>query len=177
MKQSEDMLEQAYRNMMARLKTGWEMLYEKTMPNLQQQIQQVIDKTIEIEELTEEEATRIAGYLKRDIEDAAQFLAETDQELQDWLQFDLALIEDSLLHILKNSVNHTRDELLKLSLNAKLANTWHTGEITGPGTLICINCQKALIFHEPAQIPNCPHCQSIVFERSWNYENISSHKP
>ena len=176
MSESGEALEQAYRNMMARLKTGWDMMREQTMPSLKQQIQQVVEKTSTLEELTEEEAARIGSYLKRDIEDAAQFIVETDQELQDWLQFDLALIEESLLHVLETSVNHTRDELLKLSLDAKLVSEWHTGHITGPGTLVCTHCNSTMQFHKPGRIPPCPHCQHTVFERSWNYEDTTPPK-
>ncbi len=168
-----DALEQAYQNMMTQLKAGWELVREQTLPSLKQQVDKVVEKTVELEELSEEEAERVGGYLKRDIEDAAQFIAETDQELRDWLQFDLALIEESLLHVLETSVNHTRDELLKLSLDAKLVSEWHTGQITGPGTLVCGQCQTSMQFHKPGRIPPCPHCSHTVFERSWNYDNTA----
>jgi len=176
--QLEAKLEQAYQNMMARLKTGLEMVVdhtrEQTLPNLQQRIHMVVEKTIELEEISEEEGRKLGQYLQRDLEDAAQFLSRSNQELHDWLEFDLTLIEDSLLNLLKVTVNHTRDELLRLSLDAKLESEWHTGQVTGPGTLSCEQCGNTMQFHKPGRIPPCPSCKHIQFERNWDWDTIEN---
>ena len=47
---------------------------------------------------------------------------------------------------------------------AELAG-YHTGEITGPGTLVCDNCGEELHFHKPSRIPPCPKCKGTSFHR------------
>ena len=59
-------------------------------------------------ELSREEAERVAGYVERDMKDAAGFLGETHQELADWLKFDLRMIESRLLEMFANVADRTR---------------------------------------------------------------------
>ncbi|MEE9491971.1 MAG: hypothetical protein V3W04_01145, partial [Gammaproteobacteria bacterium] len=44
-------------------------------------------------------------------------------------------------------------------------NTYHTGEVTGPGTLHCAECEEILTFHQPGKIPQCPKCHSTTYHR------------
>jgi hypothetical protein len=164
---SNDTLAQAYQNMMTRIKTALSRTREETLPNLQQQIDAAVDKAIELEELTDEEARRMGDYLRRDVQDAAEFLVNTRQELGDWLGFDVALVEDKLLDMFSHMVDHTREELDKLAQQARAASEWHTGEVTGPGTLRCEGCGKEISFHKPSRIPPCPHCHQTLFKLIW----------
>jgi len=49
---------------------------------------------------------------------------------------------------------------------AKLNNTYLTGEITGPGTLVCEQCGEHLTFKTTSVIPKCPKCGGETFHRS-----------
>jgi len=42
---------------------------------------------------------------------------------------------------------------------------YHSGEVTGPGTLYCGACNEALHFHHTARVPACPHCDNDTFRR------------
>ncbi|MBI3773498.1 MAG: hypothetical protein HY272_12460 [Gammaproteobacteria bacterium] len=42
---------------------------------------------------------------------------------------------------------------------------YHTGEITGPGTLICEGCGEHVQFHHPGLIPPCPKCGGRDYQR------------
>jgi NADH pyrophosphatase NudC (nudix superfamily) len=46
-----------------------------------------------------------------------------------------------------------------------MANEYHTGEITGIGTLFCDNCGHSLHFSKTGHIPPCPHCSHTRFHR------------
>lgn len=129
------------------------------------QIDRARDKAVELGELSREEANHVADYLRRDIEDASKFLASSGGELSSWLKFDLQLIEDRLLEMLTSVADRTKIELTELEDQAIQASTYHTGEVTGPGTLACETCGKSMQFRKISRIPPCPHCHNTTFLR------------
>ncbi len=159
----------AYHQMLNRLKDTFQHTRSQS---LGERIQAVQEKAIILEELTLEEAERVGQYLQRDLQDAAQFISETEQELADWMRFDLSLIEEQLLEKFSILVDHTRLELDNLAEQARLASEWYSGEITGPGTLVCIQCGKLLHFHQPDYIPACPNCGATLFKRVVYDDNL-----
>lgn len=127
------------------------------------------DRAVELGELSREEAERIGAYLRRDIEDAAAFLAgERDSELLDWLRLDLAIVEKNLLDLFSSVADRTRLEWLELEMQARTADAaeYRTGQITGIGTLECPSCHHTLRFHAIGRIPPCPGCHGTVFVRT-----------
>ena len=103
--------------------------------------------------------------MERDIKEAAQFLTETGEQFREWWRFDLKLIETNMLEMFANVADKTRLELEKLANQAREATYYHTGEVTGPGTLICSECGKALNFHKAGHIPPCPQCHATRYRR------------
>ncbi len=162
-----DNLVPAYQKMMKRVEKTQK---QSTTRTLQQHIEYAIEKAVELEELTREEAERIGDYLRRDLHDAAEFIITTEQALADWFRFDLELIEERLLEMFSLMVDQTQVELENLAERARQATQWYSGEITGLGTLYCDNCGKALHFHQPNYIPACPNCEATRFKR--NIESI-----
>jgi len=156
----------AYEKMLERVHQALEHAEQDTIPTLKRSIEQAREKAVELGELTREEADRVATYVERDMKDAAGFLGETQQELSDWLKFDLRLIESRLLDMFANVADRTRVELSALAEQARQASFYHTGEVTGPGTLICRWCGKPMHFHKAGHIPPCPKCHSIEFRRT-----------
>jgi len=155
----------AYDNMMARVKTAFEEAEENTLPVLRKYIRKARDTTVDLEELTRDEAEKVSMYLQRDIEDAGKHLAETGHELGDWLRFDVDLIEDRLLDILYRVADHTKLEIQQFEHDIEEGPAWNTGEITGPGTLVCETCGALMRFHATGEIPACPDCGHTVFHR------------
>lgn len=166
MSQTEDKkndLTPAYQTMLSRVQTTQQTA---THPlSLAEHIQAAKETAVTLEELTREEAERIGTYLYRDLQDAAQFIVENEQELGDWLRFDLEMIEERFLDMFRLMVDHTRLELDNLAEAARQATEWYSGEITGIGTLYCDYCGHALHFHTPDYIPNCPNCGATLFKR------------
>lgn len=154
---------------------AYETLLEKSMkeaqktkstsgPDLHKVIDEVAQKSSDINELTGEKAMKIGEYLKRDLLDAANYLEKTGKAFKDWLGFDLALIEDHLRDDFIKAADQTTVELLQLKQQAAAA-PYHTGEVSGPGTLVCDACGESLHFHKAGHIPPCPKCQATVFHR------------
>jgi len=125
------------------------------------------EKTSELGGLTQEEINKVSDYVKRDVEDAAHSLTDDSKNsLSEWLKFDIELIENFALDAFLNVADKTRIELAKLEQAAREASMYHSGEVTGPGTLICTQCGKELVFKTTSEIPACPECGNKTFQRS-----------
>ncbi len=155
----------AYNRMIERVRARFDQAEQDAMPTLQRSIEEARDRAVELGELGREEADRIASYVQRDLQDAGGFLAESGSDLAAWLRFDLELIEDRLLDMFAAAADRTKLELLQLEQEAREAPQYHTGEITGPGTLQCAECDKLIHFHHTARIPTCPRCHNTEFRR------------
>lgn len=161
-------LTHAYDRMMQRVQTGLEELEQaerEAIPALHRSIEKAARTAVELEELTHEEAQLISSYLKRDLQDAGHYLNQSGKDLRSWLQFDLELIEDRLLDLFTSAADKTRLEMLDFEEQMERAQHYHTGEITGPGTLICDECGSRLNFHATAHIPPCAACHGSRFSR------------
>jgi rubrerythrin len=158
----------AYQKMMTRVE---ETQKQSTSKTLHQHIEDATEKAVELEELSREEAERIGDYLRRDLQDAAEFIVTTEQALADWIRFDLELVEEGLLNMFSLMVDQTQQELESLAENARQAVEWHSGEIAGIGTLNCENCGQSLHFYKPDYIPVCPNCGATRFNRVIESEN------
>ena len=163
-------LVQAYNRMIERVKIHLEELEQAekaAFPRLNASIEHAAEKAVELGELTREEARQIGGYLKRDLEDAGQYLSTTGHDLRAWLRFDVELLEDRLLDFFQRGVDQSRLE--SLAFGAAEADVepvpYRCGEITGPGALQCAGCGELALFHAPAAIAPCPVCGGLVFVR------------
>lgn len=124
------------------------------------------EKVSEIGGLTQEEAYKVGDYVKRDLEDAAHALAGSDNDsLSEWLKFDVELIENFALDAFMSVADKTRIELAKLDQYARSTETYHSGEVTGPGTLTCEQCNAEITFKSTSVIPACPKCSATTFIR------------
>lgn len=128
-------------------------------------IDAAMEKATELEELTREEAEIVSDYVRRDLQDAAEFISDSGSELRDWLRFDLDVVEQSLADMFAQMVDHTRMELDKLEQRANAIGEWHTGEIVGIGTLECKSCGEQIHFHQTGHIPPCPKCRGTTYRR------------
>jgi hypothetical protein len=159
-----ELMGQAYERLLETAMEDVDKLEHKTGPALHRLIDKAREKLSELGEFSEEELDKVSEYLKRDLRDAAEYIAETGEDIRTWLGFDLRLIGDRLLELFSRAADQTTVELNLLREQAELAG-YHTGEITGPGTLVCDNCGEALHFHKPGRIPPCPKCKGTSFHR------------
>ncbi len=72
-----DKLVQAYNRMMERIHHALEEAGSKTLPSIRHSLDKARETAEELEELTHDETEKVAYFLKRDIQDAGQHLAET----------------------------------------------------------------------------------------------------
>lgn len=160
-----DRMTDAYERMLERVDGLLEVAEKSTLPTLRRALEQAREKAVELNELTREEAEKLTEYVERDMKDAAHFLLETGSEFRQWWQFDVQMIEQRMMEMFANVADKTRLELERLADQAREASLYHTGEVTGPGTLLCNGCGKELHFHQAGRIPPCPGCHGTGFKR------------
>jgi rubrerythrin len=151
----------AYQRMLQRV---WEAL-RPGQGRLGSALEAAKEKAVEADELTREEAERIADYLHRDLVEAAEYLSDTGEELSRWLAFDLELLGERLSEHLQPLVDRTRVELERLAEQAQTVGKWQHGEVTVGGTFVCSKCQHVLSLRGPISIPACPVCGGTLFQR------------
>ncbi len=155
----------AYNRMMERVKAALDEAGQNTLPNLRQGVEKAAKVAEQLGELSRDEAEKIASYLQRDLHDAGEYLAVTGSDMRSWFRFDVELIEDRLLDLFSSVADRTSMELMELERQARIGPTYHSGEITGPGTLQCTECGNDIHFHTTGHIPPCPTCHGTHFVR------------
>ena len=160
-----DALGAAYEKMYERAAENLHSTEKKSAQLLHKLIDEAKDKAVALKELSEDDAAKLADWLKRDLDDTVNYLSETGLELKDWLGFETTLLESAVLDLLLKSADKTTVELLTMKDYARQPHAYHTGEITGPGTLVCDQCGEKLHFHRAGKIPPCPKCHATTFHR------------
>ncbi len=156
----------AYDNMMARIAKFLDNAEQQALPMLQKNIEKAKQQAIELKEITQEDAERVGYYIRRDLDDVAEYLEKTGDELSTWLSFDLELVEARLFEVFAKVADKTRLELAQLKAQAIRAQEYHTGEITSIGTLACQSCHSLVHFKKTSKIPPCPKCHHSIFVRT-----------
>ena len=164
-KSTQDRLVQAYEEMLKRTHAAMEHAERETLPALRELLDKARDNMVELGELTREEAAKVADYVERAIKDAAEYLTDTGADLRQWWRFDVSQVQERMLEMFSSVADQTSVQLQNWARQARQAVGYHTGEITGPGTLICTACGAELQMHKPGHIPPCPKCHGIQFKR------------
>ena len=160
-----DALGEAYEKLYEYVAKNLHDAENKTEPLFHTLLQEIKDKAGELKELSQNDAEKIADWVKRDMLDLANYFHETEHGLKDWLGFETTLIENEFLDLLLKSADQTTAKLLQLKVKTYLASAYHTGEIVGPGTLSCDHCYERLHFYSAGKMPPCPKCQATNFHR------------
>ncbi|PLY14845.1 MAG: hypothetical protein C0631_10055 [Sedimenticola sp.] len=155
----------AYENMLERVDEMLDKAEKTALPTLKKSLEKARERAVELNELTREEAEKISAYVERDMHDAADYLNKTGEEFRNWFSFDMKLIESHMIEMFANVADRTRLELERFAEQARESSLYHTGEITGPGTLVCVECGKELHYHKAGHIPPCPQCHTTKFRR------------
>ncbi|MCS4505000.1 hypothetical protein KBTX_01547 [wastewater metagenome] len=155
-----------YERMLERLRDRLDTAEKELGPHVREALEHARDRAVELGELTREEADRVAEWLRRDLEEAADYTARNNRDLSAWLHMDVQLIENWLLDRFTSVADRTRLEWLEFQQFLERASEYHTGEIAGPGRLRCQACGEHLTFTRPGHIPPCPKCRGTVFVRA-----------
>jgi len=161
-----DRLVDAYERMLKRVHETIEQAEKEAVPAFRELLHKTRDNMVELGELTREEANKVAEYVERDIKDAASYIADTGEDMKSWWRFDLDLIEQRMLEMFSRVADQTSVQLRNWAEQARQASLYHTGEVTGPGTLVCDSCGAEMHMHKTGRIPPCPKCHATDFKRT-----------
>ncbi len=162
---NKDTLLQTYHSMLDSIKSLWHTAEEKALPTLKENLEKAAEKAAEVGELTREEIDKLSDYIERDLEEAADYLAENGRELKNLLETDLEFAEMEFAEKFLELADTTRLQLDALAEQARQVGVWHTGEISNVGILYCTHCGEALHFNKPGHIPPCPKCKGTEFKK------------
>ncbi len=154
-----------YNQMMASIREVFDET-DTSDTSLQQALNTAKERAVHLGEVTMEEAHEISEYIKRDINDAAEYMMESSAEFSDWLMLDIEVIERKVVDMFLSVADRTRVELEELKHNTEELSLSYSGEITGPGTLVCTECGYQMPFVTTAQIDPCPECGNNTFRRA-----------
>ncbi len=161
----EHRLSSAYQRMLHEVTEDLEKLEDKTSKAITESLETARDRVQKASDLTREEAHEVMDYLRRDLQDLGAYLDSRSEDWRGWLRIDLGLIEASILSALERIADRTRIEITELTARAQVMGEWHTGEITGPGELLCKKCGHALHMTRVGHIPPCANCHNTTFRR------------
>ncbi|VAW54551.1 hypothetical protein MNBD_GAMMA05-2315 [hydrothermal vent metagenome] len=152
----------AYNQIMQEMRNAFEQADANDI-SLQKALDMAKHQAIHIGEVTAEEAHEIGEYIKRDINDAAEYMMETSSEFYNWLMLDIEIIERRVIDLFLSVADHTRVELEQFNRppvdsEPNQIPLYKSGEITGPGTLICEQCGAVKAFPSSAAITDCEQC-------------------
>ena len=138
---------------------------EKSRPLIHELVDEAKEKAVKLGHIAEEDADKISVWLKRDLDETVHYIVDTEEGIREWLGFETSLIKSEVIRMLLETANKTTLQWLRMKENAHQPATYKTGEIAGPGTLICDECGEKLHFHMAGHIPPCPKCNHTEFHR------------
>lgn len=167
MSHQDNKLEQAYERMMDSIHQ-WAEKAKAEGRSLEhwfkEAAEEAVDKEIDLEILTREEALKVRDFIARDLHEASSFMKEAGEDIKFWFDLDKEYLEDSFVQAFKNAADPTELDQFMLTQELKARAEYHTGEIASMGVLQCKQCGEKLHFSRPGHIPPCPKCHGTVFE-------------
>ena len=139
---------------------GTERGFEAMLQALDKARQELVDA----KRISLERGQELYRFLERDLRQMVQ----AAQEKGDALLQKMAAhpVQAGALASLATALELAGKALLGLSRKAREPLTYHTGEITSAGTLVCTQCGEKLHFDKTARIPPCPKCKGTVFVKT-----------
>lgn len=163
--QSANRLVETYNQMMASIRETFENT-DTSDTSLQNALEEAKNQAVHLGQVSLEEAQEISDYIKRDINDAAEYMMEASAEFSDWLLLDIEIIERKVVDLFLSVADRTRVELEQFNHLSEELSVYHSGEITGPGTLVCNECGTSVSFGTTSEISQCEHCGHNTFRRT-----------
>ncbi len=160
-KQEESKLAQSYENMAAKAREIFAASSEKTLASLEKAIEAARVHFVKVGEVTQQESAHLKTYLRRDLEQAAkQFQNLSDQAKK---KLTSENIQVGFMDLTAQLAHGASDLFSRLAEWAETGSSYHTGQVTSPGTLKCKKCEKTMNFKKTGNIPPCPGCRSTDF--------------
>ncbi len=132
-KKPADHLINAYNQMMTEMRNTFKQVDAQTADQqdnrvkshnitLQLSLETAQQQAVKSGKVNADEAYELGEYIKRDINDAAEYMMETSDQFYDWLALDIEVIERKVIDTFLLVANKTRIELERLQQTEKVIN-------------------------------------------------------
>lgn len=155
-----------YDRVLQRLTSVLDQAELRTWDYVQEKIEEAVEIELVAEEMTRDEIDLLTAYLKRDLKQLGYYAHETGEGLAAWLNFDLNVLEQSIVDNLLALADQTRIDQERL--REQLANEeddYLAGEIAAVGTFECKSCQAVVQLKQTSVLMPCANCGSEYFQR------------
>ncbi len=152
--------------------------------NLAARTRELFEQSVEKSRTSLEDALETA---KKEMVAAGTFTAEKGEQLRKFVMRDLTLTQDELesavrgashglnperigfgvLGLMQSLAESAGEVFSDMAESMKAHRTYRTGEICGPGTLTCDNCDSRLTMSRTGHVPPCAKCKKTEFSRSY----------
>ncbi|MCP5161546.1 MAG: zinc ribbon-containing protein [Hahellaceae bacterium] len=155
-----------YNRMLERAEKTIAQLEVKSWEAIKAEIDEAIEFEHDLAELTREEVDLLGAYIKRDLQQFSEYVAETGQGIREWFRMDIALVEERVREALLSIADKTQVGLLELDQKIHHdPGLYMTGEIACAGMLQCSECGYMMCLTETRHIDACHQCGSHYFKR------------
>ncbi|CAH0534031.1 hypothetical protein VST7929_01932 [Vibrio stylophorae] len=156
---------------MSKQKADYEALLAKitrSMANSPEELKRWLDQGAPyldaLEEMTKDEWSLIAAYVKRDMSEFRKDLKESQESSFTDSPF-YQLVSDSIWAGLADITDKTQVEWHELTQDLEHHGVYHAGEMIGFGRLCCESCHWQKMITYPEVIDACPECGCQRFHR------------
>ncbi len=155
-----------YDRVLQRLTSVLDQAELQTWDYVQEKIEEAVEIELAAEEMTRDEVDLLTAYLKRDLKQLGYYAHETGEGLAAWLNFDLNVLEQSIVDNLLALADQTRIDQERL--REQLANEddeYLAGEIAAVGTFECKGCHHRVQLKQTSLLQPCEVCSAGFFQR------------
>lgn len=164
MNDQKDKMLEAFNHMVDEIHAAMEKAEETLSPTIDEMVHNAEQMSKKLYALTQDEAKSVSEHVKREIANAREYLQTDGKELNQWLKFDIQLVEDKFADFLAQAADKSWLDFRAFKDHQQ--NTlYKTGEICTAGTLRCLDCGQEMTFKKNSRIPPCPKCHKTNFER------------
>jgi Zn finger protein HypA/HybF involved in hydrogenase expression len=142
-----------------------EELIDSGRKNLDEALKRVGDELVSAGHFTREQSEKIAGYVKKDIQQAVDNADKARAHLKEAV--DPQRVAVGAQSLMSRILTRTAETLNGWAQKSEQQLEFKTGEITSPGTLTCKKCHETLHMKKTARIPPCPQCHGTLFRKSY----------
>ncbi len=162
---NKDKLAEAYTHLVDEINLKLHDVEELLRPTVEEIISNAKHTTQDLYEISQEESEALVDALKKDLAKAETVMAEQKQELGDWFQFDVAMLENKFLDLVAKAADSGWMAFREFEAGGHQASHYHSGTIAHPGRFACTNCSKTITLDHLSRIPPCPACHNGDFYR------------
>jgi len=162
---NDDRLAELYEKLAQSTRDLFEKSSDKTTSALSSAIEGARAGLEKAGDVSKQESEKLKGYLRKDLEHASTRIDEITGKTKKKVEPAVKKAEDGFLNLTSLLAHSASDAFGRLADWADSAAAYHTGQVTSPGSLQCLNCGKEMNFKKTGNIPPCPSCRKTDFKK------------